>query len=137
MATKSDKPTLRTAARYFLLQLPGQVFFILLLLFFREWMEIPGFFMWVLPSLWILKDVLLFPVLWRYYAADKNPDPSRMIGRRGSALSRLAPDGHVHVQGERWRASVAEGNPPIEKGEAVRVRTLKGLRLIVSGRDEE
>jgi membrane-bound ClpP family serine protease len=131
MEKRLEKPDLRTAARYFLLQVPGFVTFILLLLLFRRWVEIPGYLVWGLPALWIVKDILLFPVLWRYYAADQHPDPSRMIGRKGFALRRLAPEGHVHVQGERWRASVAKGHPPIEKGETIRVDAVNGLNLTV------
>jgi membrane protein implicated in regulation of membrane protease activity len=132
MHKKLNKPTLRTAARYFLLQLPGQFFLIVLLFFFQRWVEIPGYIVWGLPALWIAKDILLFPILWRFYATDQHSDPSRMIGRRGYVLRRLAPDGHVHVQGERWQASVAEGNPPIEKGAAICVDAINGLRLTVS-----
>jgi membrane protein implicated in regulation of membrane protease activity len=128
---KPQKPTLRDAARYFLLQLPGQFFFVLLLFLIRQWVDIPGYLMWVLPALWVLKDIVLFPFLWRYYATDKHPDPSRMIGRKGVALRRLAPDGHVLVQGERWRASIDYGGQPVEKGESICVKAVDGLGLTV------
>jgi membrane protein implicated in regulation of membrane protease activity len=137
MDNKPEKPNLRDAARYFLLQLPGQFSLVLLLFIFRRWVDIPGYLMWVLPVLWVVKDIVLFPFLWRYYATDKHPDPSRMIGRKGVALRRLAPDGHVHVQGERWRASIAEGRPPVEKGEFICVEAVDGLRLTVIKCDED
>jgi len=126
------KPVLRAAARYFLLQLPGQVFFVLLLLLFRRWIEVSDYLVWGLLALWISKDIVLFAFLWRYYVPDQHSDPSRMVGRRGFALTRLAPDGHVQVQGERWRAVVANGTPPIEKDQTICVDAVNGLRLTVS-----
>jgi membrane protein implicated in regulation of membrane protease activity len=137
MDKKHAKPNLRDAARYFLLQLPGQLCIVLLLFLFRQWVDIPGYLMWVLPALWVVKDILLFPFLWRYYASDKHPDPSRMIGRKGVALCRLAPDGHVLVKGERWRASIAHGGPPVEKGESICVKAVDGLGLTVVKCEED
>jgi membrane-bound serine protease (ClpP class) len=54
-----------------------------------------------------------------------------MVGIEGTALSALGPqqEGRVAVRGEIWSAIAAE--QPITAGERVRVRTLKGLTLIV------
>jgi membrane protein implicated in regulation of membrane protease activity len=131
MDKKSENLFLRAAGRYFLLQLPGQIFFLLLLILIRRWIAFSDYLMWGLPAIWIGKDIVLFPFLWRYYATDPSADSSRMVGRMGVALSRLAPDGHVRVGGERWRASIAEGASPIEKGQAICVDAIDGLRLTV------
>jgi membrane-bound serine protease (ClpP class) len=52
-----------------------------------------------------------------------------MIGRRGVAVSDLAPAGWVLVQGERWRARAEEAT--LLKGEPVEVLALHGLELRV------
>ena len=131
MDRKPDGPPLRAVAKYFLLQLPGQVFFVLILVLFRKWVEFPADWMWALIGFWVGKDVILFPFLWRYYDPDLHPDRFQMVGRRGFALTRLNPDGYVQLQAERWRACIAEGEAPIEKGEEICVDSVIGLTLTV------
>jgi membrane-bound serine protease (ClpP class) len=53
-----------------------------------------------------------------------------MVGRQAVARGELAPEGHVNVDGEIWRA-VAEGGS-IPAGERVRVTAVDGLTLRVS-----
>jgi membrane-bound serine protease (ClpP class) len=55
-------------------------------------------------------------------------------GGVGVATSDLAPVGSVHIAGEEWRASTANG--PIRRGESVVVVRRDGLRLIVRPRGE-
>ncbi len=52
-----------------------------------------------------------------------------MTGLTGIAMDPLEPDGRVRVQGEIWNASSIAGN--INKGEAVRINTIKKLILYV------
>ena len=47
------------------------------------------------------------------------------------AKDRLAPSGYVEVHGELWQAEVMEGAPPVQSGESIRVRGIRGLTLIV------
>lgn len=51
-----------------------------------------------------------------------------LVGRAGEALTDLAPEGWVRVQGERWRAQAEE---PVAQGEAIQVVSGEGLRLRV------
>ena len=115
MANKRAKPPLRTVAKYFLLQLPGQVTFILMLLLFRQWVAIPAYLAWGLLAFWVGKDIILFPFLWRSYDPDQYSDRFRMIGRNGFALTRLSPEGFVQVRGERWQAVVAQEQSPLSR----------------------
>jgi membrane protein implicated in regulation of membrane protease activity len=131
MDKKPDRPPLRIIVKYFLLQLPGMVTFALLLFLFHRWTEVPAYLLWVLLGIWVAKDILLFPFLWRFYDPDNYPDRFRMTGRRGIALTRLDPDGYVRVRGERWHAAVAEGEAVVEKGDAICVEAVNGLRLTV------
>ena len=87
--------------------------------------------------MWIAKEVIIFPFVWRAY--DQNqPGISRlMLGDRGVAKERLAPTGYIQVQGELWRAEKIGSGPPIEKGEFVRVEKMQGLKLFVKLDNQE
>lgn len=127
----SSKPPLRIVIRYFLLQLPGQAAFILILLLLRHYVEIPAYLVWILIGLWVGKDIFLFPFLWRFYDPDLYPDRLKMVGRTGIALTPLEPDGYVQVRAERWQAAAAEGQAPIAQGEKICVEAIDGLKLTV------
>jgi membrane-bound ClpP family serine protease len=125
------RPTLPIVIKYFLLQLPGAVTFALVILLVRHWMEFPGYLAWLLLGIWIGKDIFMFPVLWRFYDPSQHPDRFRMIGRKGTAVTNLNPEGYVMVQGERWQAGIAEGGNPIGQGESICVEAINGLKLTV------
>ncbi|MGD9368104.1 MAG: NfeD family protein [Desulfobacteraceae bacterium] len=77
------------------------------------------------------KDIVLFLFLWRHYDPNHFPDRFRMVGRKGIALTRLNPDGYVQVQGERWQAEIFNELVPIDQDEAIWVKAINGLKLIV------
>ena len=52
-----------------------------------------------------------------------------MVGETGEALAPLEPIGIVRVHGEIWKAESVSGN--IERGQQVRVRSIKDLKLYV------
>lgn len=122
---------MRVIAKYGLLQLPGQVSLIVILFACRLWVDIPSYLMWGLIGIWVGKDLILFPFVWRSYDPSQQSDRFRMAGRKGVALTRLNPDGYVRVRSERWRAE-ADKSIPIEKGDTVCVDAADGLRLTVS-----
>ncbi len=127
-----EKPTLRVVLRYALLQLPGLLLLILLVSLVNRWW--PGVSLWMglaLVALAVVKDMVLFPLTWRAYAAGDPTDPSAMIGRRGTVTVRLDPEGYVQVQAELWRAAAEAGDRPVEKGQSVTVVGLDGLKLTV------
>ena len=124
----------RIVIRYTLLQLPGLVLLVLVLLIIQMWALIPAWFFWGIIILWAAKDAILFRYTWRAYDWDpKNP----LIGARGIARDRLAPSGYVKVGNELWRAEVTEGAPPIESGINIRVKGVRGLTLLVELDREE
>jgi membrane protein implicated in regulation of membrane protease activity len=114
--------------RYALLQLPGLAALIVSLLLIRHWINIPTWAVWTFILLWVIKDLVLFPFVWRAY--DKR-SPNAMSGSRGIAVDRLSPSGYVRINGELWRASVTDGDSAIEKGAVITVRGMRGLTLIV------
>ena len=131
MFKHTDRPPIRIVLKYVLLQLPGQVLFLLFLLLVRRWVEAPPYLVWALFGIWVGKDIVLFPFLWRFYDPHHYPDRFSMAGRTGVALTRLNPNGYAQVKGERWQAVIQEELAPIEKGETICVEDISGLELTV------
>jgi len=127
----------RVLIKYILLQLPLIVLLPLILYFIRQWVDIPVWLIWGLVALMIIKDIIMFPRVWRSYDQSRPGDPTSIIGMRGIAQDRLAPTGYIQVRSELWRAEVIEGYPPIANGKYVRVVGIEGLTLIVQAEDEE
>lgn len=120
--------------KYSLLQLPGLVMLILILILLQHWVNIPTWAVWMFISLWIIKDVILYPFVWRAY---QKGNQKAMIGSKGTAVDHLSPSGHVRIKGELWRAKVIQSNSTIQKGEIVTVSGLDGLTLIVQPEEKE
>ncbi|MBI4294715.1 MAG: NfeD family protein [Chloroflexi bacterium] len=74
-------------------------------------------------------------VLTRRALAKKALTPAEeMVGKRGTALTRLAPDGQVRIQREIWQAVSSCGE--IAPGDEIRVLCVEGLRLTVRKEQE-
>jgi membrane protein implicated in regulation of membrane protease activity len=127
----------RVLLKYWILQLPGVALLVLILILVRRWVDIPTWALWGIVALWVAKDVILFPFVWRSYDWSRPEDANPMFGARGIARERLAPSGYVRVRGELWHAEVVENGPTIEKGAMVRVLGIRGLTLIVKPDHEE
>ena len=121
----------RILFRYSLLQLPGLALLILILILVQQWVDLPAWIFWGSIGVWVAKDVILYPFVWRAYDQDRPEGANSMVGVQGIARDRLAPSGYVQIRGELWNAEVVGGSSPIEKGEAVRVQGVRGLTLIV------
>ena len=121
--------------RYILLNIPGLAAVILIFIIIQHWVALPVWLFWSIIAFWIIKDVLLFPVVWRAYDWERPGRSRSMIDEFGVARERLAPSGYVQVRGELWRAEKVDDGPPIEPGQAVKIIDMKGLTLFVERRD--
>ncbi len=80
-------------------------------------------------NLWLLRErVGDVPIQW--FHARSIVGPEGTIGQRAVVLVPCAPDGYVRLQGERWRARSADGQP-VPAGMVVEVQHLDGLTLVV------
>lgn len=129
MAPDPDRPSARVVLRYTLLQVPGWLLIVLLLLALDARTPVPAWTLWLAGGLWLVKDIALFPLVWRAYAGTGGW-PFSPVGHRGVALRDLAPRGLVRVRGETWQA-VAEEGAPIPAGAGVQVTSRDGLILRV------
>ena len=122
--------------RYWLLQLPGTALLVLLLVLFRDRLEIPTWMFWSIVTIWVAKDVLLYPLVWRSYDTAYPGTAHSMEGAYGVATERIDPKGYVRVRGELWRAELVDGVAPIDKGERVLVEMRRDFVLLVKPRDK-
>ena len=90
----------RIILRYTLLQLPELAVLVLVLMLIRRWINIPAWSFWGLIVCWVVKDIILFPFLWRAYDCDDEHVKNSMIGLQGFAADRLAPSGYIRIRGE-------------------------------------
>jgi membrane protein implicated in regulation of membrane protease activity len=127
----------RVLAKYTMLQLPGLVVLVIIMLFVLRWFELPVWLFWCSVFVWVAKDVILYPFVWRAYDQPRAKDADAMIGACCVAKERMAPSGYVLVRGEFWKAELIAGSRLVEKGERVRVRETRGLTLVVEPWDQD
>lgn len=127
----------RTVIRYGLFQLPSLIILVLILLFIRHYLDLPAWAICGIVVLWVIKDMVLFPFVWRAYDRSRRENLKMMIGTQGIGEQRLAPSGYIRVHGELWKAEVMEGERPVEKGEVVQIQGIRGLVLLVQPDREE
>ena len=122
---------MRAFPKYLLFQLPGWLLGLAGLLF--VWPH-TGYESWigaVLLLAWILKDLLLYPLLRDAYEGRVKTGGARLIGTQGTARDRLDPHGYVLVGGELWRARVVDATDTLEPGSSIVVVGAEGLVLSV------
>ena len=127
----------RVVLRYALLQLPFTALMVVALILVRKWVDLPVGFIWGLLALLVIKDIALFPLVWRAYDPDRPALTNWIEGARGIAVDDLHPSGYVEIRAELWKAEVMGGGPPIRRGESVRVCRIRGLTLLVQSDRED
>jgi len=120
--------------RYALFQIPGLVLLISILILVRWWVDFPSWVFWGAIFIWMAKDAVLFPFVWRAYDRSHLRSLHSLVGSEGVVEQRLAPSGYIRVHGELWQAEMIREGPPIEKGEGVQVKGIRGLVLLVQSR---
>lgn len=117
--------------RYLLFQIPGLLIIILVSLFFIYIVEVPMWTIFLLIGAWIIKELVTVPFTWRLYVRPRLSPTELMIDQEGVAMEKLDPEGFVRFHSEIWEAEAADRNTVIENGVAVRIREIRGMRLIV------
>ncbi|MEE8444779.1 MAG: nodulation protein NfeD [Alphaproteobacteria bacterium] len=78
--------------------------------------------------------VLLLGYTWRVYRRPARRPVERAVGATGHVIDWAGAEGHVWVEGERWRARGAAG---LEAGTAIRISGVEGLILLVEAARED
>lgn len=122
-------------AKYWALQLPATLLLTIVLLGVGNRLAWPLWMVWTMVALWVAKDAILYPFLWRAYdPSDPAALPYPVEGAEGVAVDRIDPSGRVRMWGELWRAELSPGARPIEEGETVQVKARQGLTLLIEPR---
>lgn len=123
------------APRYLLFQLPEWTAVAAAAVVGVWWLEAPSWIAVAITLSFLLKDVLLFPVLWRAYSTEPSDlvGEGNLLGASGMALAELAPSGYIRVGSELWRAELEEGEPPVPRGSRVCISGIRGLTVRVRG----
>ena len=121
----------KVVLRYALLQIPFTALVVVVLILMRKWVDLPIWFVCALVALLVIKDIALYPFVWRAYDPDSPGLTSQMQGARGIAIEDLHPTGYVEIGAERWQAEVTGDHPLIRRGQRVRVHGIRGLTLLV------
>jgi membrane-bound ClpP family serine protease len=134
-----DRGTLRRTAnqmptflRYLLLQLPGLLALLFVLLVVRHWFDLSIGIVVALVVAWVVKDLVLYPLLRRAYEVDPRNELDKLLGEEATVTTPLQPDGLVTRRGVLWRAEAAPGEPlPVPSGSRVRIERHHGLVPVV------
>ncbi len=120
----------RVYLRYTLLQLPAVVIIACILLIVRYYLDLNIFVSFGILAAWIIKDIIMFPFVWRSYDSGKSESAQGMNGMVGVVTRRLSPEGYVRVRGELWRAVLVDDGTA-EEGVEIQVYDRDGLLLRV------
>jgi len=117
--------------KYTLLHLAELALLVAALLVAREWLSLPTWITIAVPALWVLKDGVLFPKVWRAYACEDNSPMRLLVGLEAIVFDSLDPAGYVRVRGELWKARVRNARGAAKRGDRTRVVDIEGMTLIV------
>jgi membrane protein implicated in regulation of membrane protease activity len=120
--------------RYILLQLPGIILLVIVLMLVQENHPDYGWLIRTILILWVIKEIILYPFVWRSYNPESLNKNDPLVGLTGIVTRKLDPSGLVKVRGELWRAESNEKEVVIEPGEYVVVEGIRGLKLLVRKR---
>ncbi len=124
--------TRRVFARYLAFEAPSWVVLaVVLVVLVRGW-ELSLATAALVMGLWVVKDLILFPVLRiAYEPAGGSGGAENVIGAHAIVSVELDPEGWVQIGAERWRARAASADARIAVGAVVRVVKVEGLLLRV------
>ena len=61
----------RVLGKYIMLQLPGLAVFVIIMLFVLRWFDLPAWLLLLSIFIWMGKDVILYPFVWRAYDSGR------------------------------------------------------------------
>ncbi len=122
--------------KYWALQVPEAALVVVILLLLQGWLGFSTWLTWSLAGLWVAKDAVLYPFVWRSFDPHYPATMHALDGEQGVATERLDRTGYVQVRGEIWHAELGRGARPVDKDELVEVRETRGRTLIVAAVNE-
>ena len=117
--------------RYCQFQIPSLLIVTLLIFLIDRWYGLSTMIMIFIIFGWVLKDILLFPFVWRAYSFKDRDKSKMMLYEKGVAIQAINPSGYVRIDGELWHAELVDSNEPILKDDPIEVTEICGLKLKV------
>ena len=123
---------MKPIVRYLLFQLPQWLILALFLWLLVDWNAVPRWAAQLFLMFWVIKDLIVFPLVRRAYENNTQTGAEELIGAKAVAQEPLDPEGYVKINGELWKARADPAHQRIEQNRRVEVRAARGLTLIVS-----
>jgi membrane protein implicated in regulation of membrane protease activity len=120
-----------TWLRYLLFQIPGWVMTAVVLAGLWHWQVLTVTLAVIAFSAWLLKDLILYPLLRQAYEPGAETGSAALVGERGVTQGVLNPSGHIRVRGELWRADAVPQDQIIASGAKVEIVNSDGMKLFV------
>ncbi|MDD5475719.1 MAG: NfeD family protein [Syntrophales bacterium] len=131
-----NKPDRYTIIRYTLVQVPGLALVLVGVFFLLHYTDWSPWLIWTGFALWVVKDVLLFFLLWpSYHSSARDADP--LIGQVGQVVKPCDPRGTVEIHGTLWWAVAEETDAVLPPGTRIRVIRRSGMTLFVESENGE
>lgn len=123
--------TRKIIIRYSLFQIPSLLIVTLLVFTVNHWYILDNAIIVMIILFWILKDILIFPFVWKAYSHKDRDKSKTILNQHGVAVDTINPKGFVKINGEIWQAELVEPNDPINQGQPIEVVEIDGLKLKV------
>lgn len=123
--------TRKIIIRYSLFQIPSLLIVTLLVFTVNHWYILDNTIIVMIILFWILKDILIFPFVWKAYSHKDRDKSKTILNQHGVAVDSINPKGFVKINGEIWQAELVEPNDPINQGQPIEVVEIDGLKLKV------
>ena len=121
----------RNILRYSLFQIPALLIVIMVVLLIDKFYIVDNVIIIGIILLWMLKDIMLFPFVWKSYSLKDSDKLNLLIKEHGTAISSLRPKGFIKINGEIWQAELLDESVGINEGDTVEIVEVNGLVLKV------
>lgn len=124
----------KTLTKYFLIQIPGWLLIVGVGKLMNSAGWIPNIYWGLALGIWIVKDIALYPILWKSFSPASDSGDCPLIGKNCIVLRDLNPEGTVRVQGEIWQATLDSQSElaTLPGGSSGMITRQSGIKLIVS-----
>ncbi len=122
--------TAKIIVRYILLQIPMLILVSLVAIIAVDFFKMQHWGAIVFIAVWILKDSLMFFLVWPSYDWEKRKVEKSIIGEQATVQEILKPTGYVRYKGELWKAQIEPPDSRVKKRETVRIIAIESGMLL-------
>lgn len=120
-----------TWKKYLLLQIPGWLATATVVTVLWHWQLLPPWLALLCFFAWLIKDLILYPLLRHAYEDGVKTGSAALVGARGVAQGELNPSGYVRIRGELWRAVAIAADHAVAPGAEVEVVNAERMTVFV------